>query len=1726
MASPISTGGSGIHFESQVGAYFLAAVLGSGVVRGLPAGATAVSVKFQRAFEGQLLDDVIVSAVTQDGTATLSLQAKRTFSFGDNELFHEVMAQCWATFTNADFRPGRHRFGIAIAISENKFEQAGRNVLAWARQSSDAKDFLQRVATENFASDGMRSFLKTIRDGLDRASSSSVEDESVWLFLKHFVVLHFDFSYDEASTSLIEVTERLRYALQPQVESRASDLWRALVSIVDAAKPTAGSIDRAQLIEALSAEFSLTQRRQWSTTMARLRDVAAKSLDDIKSKIGGIHLSRLELVEKIKAIQSDANTNLIEIVGDAGSGKSAVLKEIASEALEEGPVLVLKTGRLPHGIVGWAGLATAWQLDAPLEELISELSCVEIPCFFIDGIERITAPGVWLAINDVLRAIHASASGHRWKVVISTRANSLAYRTHLDFHDATQSRRLIVNDLTIDEIRQICEAYPRLASAIDESGRARDIAARPYFLDRLIRRQQLNTTLSSPISEIDLMIQIWTSTAGADGETPQLVMARQDALIAIGRQKLAQPSRPLSSVGLNGDALVSLISDDLLRHDDVAREVVFAHDIVEDWVLCQALRLDTRGVAKAIEGLDQPLWLLDPVLLLAQWQIESVGGVQKWKSTLHELSAAPLSPRWRRAALCAVLQSPRSFDLLQSLEVEFSKDEGGLLKELMLAMRTLEVDPDPRAFDETMFSNLNHMERIELSNAWAIPRLRTWRNFIPWIVPQLDTLAPRLVAEATWLLKTVSDAYHTFPRWAAKPIAKFSRKWLVYIEEARGFDAHGELRKRLNALGVDSDDAKGLRQGLRMLLITCADEAKQDVTDYLSAVAEGEYRGSDFLIKNSNFLVRHLPREVVDFFLKVMIEPIEGNLYQHRSVDAFNTLGIKDSHLFFPASHLRPPFLALLRHAPEEGLRLINGLCNHAMGVWRHILESERSGTPLPLKLTFDWGEKQFWGHAREYTWYRAIGPGPYPIESALMALEVWLEEQIADGKDPITLFRQVLESNDCVGAIGACVAVATAYPKKCLEAALPFVTSPALCSWDIRRRVKDTGSGMANLIGSPSDRPFLVDVAKRNQLPHRGIMLRDLLGHYVLLPDGELRTEFLLRMERVGEEDLPFDFLEQKGNSKVAEDLRDFLTRLKAMAEPKNWKCSEGDKGELLFECVLPTELSPSLEYMEAQAEQGKSMRLALWAEKSLDARELSNDISLVNAIGWAKELDTTTLFDEEDSDEDFHLHNRKGAVAGTAAAVVRFHERLDSETIAWARDVLYRALASPLGSRSFLYEMSEVSFHPHVLGIEGLSALVKRELSNDEDHEALLVFLCHPLIKVKKTVIRGLSECWEVAPLLCWQAFALGMRLSVVPCEILASRKDNDLSLFRSEQEHEWMDAQIKEIWSDFGTGDQSTLPVIPSRWERIDTPENEKIGRHSITFMWHIAPAVLEPQPLQHLLGDAGRRSAVLKLTSELLQWTVDDATPPDDWHGYSRAYEWSAKFISWCAKLTKHIPLIEVQDLIVAPIVTVSDSHNGESLLSDLIQDYARVRFSQNEIPNDETLAIWSQLSDAVYQHRNFSWARKNDFISNGYGTCVLSLIFTSYGYQMFQAPWAGINALTPSIDRWVKMFGASPAYFSHWIQFVLHTGPELLPDPALGWLHAIVIEKRDETKFWQVHGNGDKAAILLSSILNGHSSVIAGNDLWLKQMAEVADYLVKHGVRHAAYVQQQLAALQK
>ena len=136
--------------------------------------------------------------------------------------------------------------------------------------------------------------------------------------------------------SRISPNERTR---QPEA------LFSRLVDFAGEAKRSAGTLNREVLVNRLISEgFRLNEPSDCRRDLQKLDEHANLIMNGIRSDIGGVELSRVDVV--LKAQESLLGTPLLEIVGPPGTGKSAVLKFLAIRLRGEGPVMVLSGDRL------------------------------------------------------------------------------------------------------------------------------------------------------------------------------------------------------------------------------------------------------------------------------------------------------------------------------------------------------------------------------------------------------------------------------------------------------------------------------------------------------------------------------------------------------------------------------------------------------------------------------------------------------------------------------------------------------------------------------------------------------------------------------------------------------------------------------------------------------------------------------------------------------------------------------------------------------------------------------------------------------------------------------------------------------------------------------------------------------------------------------------------------------------------------------------------------------------------------------------------------------------------------------------------------------------------------------------------------------------------------------------------------------------------------------------
>ena len=100
-------------------------------------------------------------------------------------------------------------------------------------------------------------------------------------------------------------------------------------------------------------------------------------------------------------------------------------------------------------------------------------------------------------------------------------------------------------------------------------------------------------------------------------------------------------------------------------------------------------------------------------------------------------------------------------------------------------------------------------------------------------------------------------------------------------------------------------------------------------------------------------------------------------------------------------------------------------LANHGTTGWRQIAKITRQhGTPIPVTITFPWGEQQFWGDWPGYNWQ--LGQlGAQPLECAFLAISYWAFRQIESGRPVDEVIQLVLQGNEAIAAPGLALRLA-----------------------------------------------------------------------------------------------------------------------------------------------------------------------------------------------------------------------------------------------------------------------------------------------------------------------------------------------------------------------------------------------------------------------------------------------------------------------------------------------------------------------------------------------------------------------------------------------------------------------------------------------------------------------------------------------------------------------------
>jgi len=1698
------TGGAGFTFEDRIAAQYLTALL-------CEVGAAGVSNRIvtrvatqQEAF-GEPLDDLVIDfRGADDIEARLSLQVKRSLVVSaapTNADFRSIIYQAWATVNKPNFRDEIDRCGGATDFVAVGKYRALIDLGEAARASETLAHFDRRFAKGGNASAAVKTVKKDIEALLGEGAGRKVTSAELHRFLRHFVLIEFDYLHESATDPSVAISA-LASVIHPAQAELAPLVWDRLCALAREGAGRSAEFFRTTLVRLLSPVVTLRGSRLLRADIDRLTIAARAWSRDIVEDVGQTHLDRPQLREDLAT--KLAMRRFVQIRGLPGTGKSVLLRQCVDEALAKGPTLFLKSDRLEGN--GWGSFATGLGVvSSDLEKLLVEFAAIGTPILFVDGIDRLERRHRTI-VSDVIQTILSSDLLDQWRIVATLRDSGVEpLRTWLpDLFDGAGVGVVEVKSLSDAEAETLAAGEPALKPLLFGAEAVREIVRRPFFARILSQNFSLDQGSASfaPQSEIDL-IENWWRRGGYDAEGA-VATRRQRALLALGAHRARHLNAAISLTDLDAsviDVLEDLKADGIIQDVRAGHSVAFSHDIFFEWSFFHRLISLNGGWPAELRAAGEPPMLGRIVDLLSQAEFTDADA---WSAQLDALEASDLRSQWTRAWLLGPLSLANFADVSSVLKSVFTVDGFRRLRQAMVWFQAERTIPNAAVLEGLIGNDtMSREDRVQAADLLGHPSdILIWGRFIEFLISDDLEVPVALYPDMLAIFEVWQNVFADFRHPISQAILMRVERWLSSIDHWQDPDLRPTSGERSPWTAL-STDFQSFAVGLRRVLLRAARAEPNFVNAYLVSLLPKK-RLLDAAFKDilgfSVVLADALPTTLVDLTLahlrgelpeeertrhaeearvlnerraEIRAKPeaertrnetlMLTNVFSRMGYSGFSStewegLAIDQDRIsYFPASPSKEPFHALFERAPEEALRLVRELSNHAVMAWQQLsrLDHERRSTPIPLNLTFPWGDQQFWGGGREYLWSRGLW-APKPLACAYQALAEWAFEQLEKGEGADELIRRIVTGNTCIAVLGMAVAVAM-QSKTPSDSTEPLVIAPRLWRADALRWRQEFSWTTSSLIGFKAmDRSHIEAVQRLNAQPAYRHELRDYSILFTLGPD-RVRAERVRKSILAFTPDALFEKEEQRDNAETIAAMTSYCRECASWAEPANFYTQPVPEapGSSYIIHIDPERDSPA-EQEKVDSAQALLLdhRLFRWAESSLEKKIVSDDMSVPEAILAARQIDTVDPLIGE------HGHDvRAGAVVGAASVALVFPNLATGDDLDWARATVLRAAAMPEHKDIHWSSVSIISWHPSLMASYGLAGLIEKNASDQDAAARLLDLVGHPLEVVALTAIKVLCSLWDVDPKLSWS----GIRLALTLCDVRQLDPEGSAT-FDPAIGAGRRRAAVADAWKRFQNESEPwpSLPVMPSAWVKRSS-DIQSSGYESDVYeddyptaaewrqpegYWNsqAAAKIVPLLPVAKIVSSEAKR-AFLDHCESLVTWTRDRIAPPWDIKGEgsdrrnSDLLEWQSAMGSLFGLLAGYIPAEETAHLFLDPITSLHDEACFP-LIHPFADAFICAHVYDAPLLAEQVCPVLDRILDRVIAAHTFERSGYRAGSLDGWHLTPLleSLMLVSVsdagGAARFaNGIWTGLEPFLILIDRTVRTLGWSTGVFSIYLKLV-------------------------------------------------------------------------------------------
>lgn len=1321
------TGGEGHGYEDYVAARFLIDVLAGTNSLGRAFGRIA-RIHWQARDKGWLADDLALECETgksEKRDVGISVKSdQQVNSAGFPAIFTSLAWSQWlGRGTNRVFRRGMDAIVLVTAKLPANLKRAWEALLSETLETTTAPErIVQRLALEpgsgSQSSEQQRTLFGSLRPPEEHAAGLSASD--IIRLLHDIRLLSFDFASPTSQDAVVALRD-CQNILSSGSATEAENLWDRLIGISAAKRTKGGSIDLRELLSQLRDAFVFRDHPDFRADWEALERYSSEAMRGVQTSIGDTaHLPRNEELAEIRKLL--ASTGTCFLIGESGSGKSALAKGIASADYSR--VVWLSASVLDQATPG--DFDRALGLRHPFVEILraSPERCLVV----IDGLEAYGESAlrlVALFIQDLCSTenshIHALLS-----VQFTAAERKMRQLASLGVsRDALQFTA--VERPTDNNLKELLAKFPHLRQ-VAKRPELRPLLANLKVLDWLARSavQDISDSGGAHIGLTGIIDRLWSQwTEGMNNE-----FSRSHLLMNLGVAEADALSRgvPRRQMGFaEQSALPALVQSGLIRVDN--DRVSFGHDLLGDWARMRVLVAEDPTISTTSRSrVLSPRWQ-QAVRLFGQRLLErSAEDQMRWRRTV-EVDSEDASPDalMRDLFLDSLFLAVNANELMERAWPMLGANNGRLLNRLLDRFHIVATFPNhaSAAFseDEADAARIEHLFRLPFTPYWGplLTLLHAHREEVARIAPYEGARICELWLRAThielgqgfsfpWRKQAAELAIDIASEVRARNVENSHHSGqgdrIVYealLHAATEFpDVVGELclelamrRELPAALLARRDLARQKRLEERKRLIADGEIEAPRMIGFSRGrrrapwphgprrPVEREFREACLLSGPFAALAKAAPDVALEVLLAVCIE--EPQYDDHFARSSLPECGLAYWPQGDPPAYFRGSFLQFLRHAPDQGLSIVLTLVNfgtHRYTEDRHWIEVTIAGQT-----------KRWYGDSNVFRWHHdwPLSHGSQ-IQSSLMALEQWLYEQLDSGANIDPWISRIIVEAESLAFAGLLMDIGKRAPELFGEELAPLFSSWEIWELDFQLTIlRNTDMQVPGYWGNQPQQ--LIELAQKwHRLPHR--------FQYLLGPDGPIVRNMLSR------EDLHPFFAEVRDNWSKHLDSEGEPEHLRLLIErinPHNYTFVKNGT-ELAITFQWPDEIEQkNNEDLRRLQEQQKLTQLPWRCRAILDAGTPLTVEQAIALFDYLQAIEGNAPEIPMEAGEP--LFRIEDVYCGGIAVLFATNSGWlfeDADRLAWCRKLLQSTVDHPPPTRSFDSELSVGNYRWDVFAAE----------------------------------------------------------------------------------------------------------------------------------------------------------------------------------------------------------------------------------------------------------------------------------------------------------------------------------------------------------------------------------------------------------------------------------------